>query len=102
MSPSSSATRISKSQAGSREVELCPDYLAANHARMGRILLSRSSFSCRRAYAAATPNLKHRALVMTMYAGGLRVSEVTHLRVTDIDSQRITSVSHASPPLRLA
>jgi integrase/recombinase XerD len=37
----------------------------------------------------ATPNLKHRALLMTMYAGGLRVSEVTHLRVTDIDSQRM-------------
>ena len=36
----------------------------------------------------ATPNLKHRALLMTMYAGGLRVSEVTHLRVTDIDAQR--------------
>ena len=28
----------------------------------------------------ATPNLKHRALLMTMYAGGLRVCEVTHLR----------------------
>jgi integrase/recombinase XerD len=26
---------------------------------------------------------------MTMYAGGLRVSEVTHLRVTDIDGQRM-------------
>ncbi|MGH2625027.1 MAG: tyrosine-type recombinase/integrase, partial [Anaerolineales bacterium] len=37
----------------------------------------------------ATPNLKHRALLMTMYAGGLRVSEVTHLRVTDIDRQRM-------------
>ena len=37
----------------------------------------------------ATPNLKHRALLMTMYAGGLRVSEVTHLRVTDIDGQRM-------------
>jgi site-specific recombinase XerD len=36
----------------------------------------------------ATANLKHRALLMTMYAGGLRVSEVTHLRVTDIDEQR--------------
>ena len=36
----------------------------------------------------ATPNLKHRALLMTMYAGGLRVAEVTHLRVTDIDDQR--------------
>ena len=37
----------------------------------------------------ATPNLKHRALLMTMYAGGLRVSEVTRLRITDIDSQRM-------------
>ena len=37
----------------------------------------------------ATPNLKHRALLMTMYAGGLRVSEVTHLRVTDVDGQRM-------------
>ena len=37
----------------------------------------------------ATANLKHRALLMTMYAGGLRVTEVTHLRVTDIDGQRM-------------
>ena len=37
----------------------------------------------------AIPNLKHRALLMAMYAGGLRVSEVTHLRVTDIDGQRM-------------
>ena len=37
----------------------------------------------------ATSNLKHRALFMTMYAGGLRVSEVTRLRVTDIDPQRM-------------
>jgi integrase/recombinase XerD len=37
----------------------------------------------------ATTNLKHRALLMTMYAGGLRVCEVTHLRVRDLDSQRM-------------
>lgn len=37
----------------------------------------------------ATSNLKHRTLLMTMYAGGLRVSEVTHLRVSDLDSQRM-------------
>jgi integrase/recombinase XerD len=36
----------------------------------------------------AAHNLKHRTLLMTIYAGGLRVSEVTHLRVSDIDSQR--------------
>jgi len=37
----------------------------------------------------ATGNLKHRALLMTMYASGLRVCEVTHLRVSDIDPQRM-------------
>lgn len=35
-----------------------------------------------------TPNLKHRAVLMTIYAAGLRVSELIHLRVTDIDRQR--------------
>lgn len=34
-------------------------------------------------------NRKHRALLMTTYAAGLRASEVTRLRVTDIDSGRI-------------
>jgi site-specific recombinase XerD len=33
-------------------------------------------------------SLKHRAIIMTAYAAGLRVSEITHLRVSDIDSQR--------------
>jgi hypothetical protein len=36
-----------------------------------------------------TTNRKHRALLMTTYAAGLRASEVTHLRVTDIDSARM-------------
>lgn len=34
-------------------------------------------------------NIKHRTLLMTAYAAGLRVSEATHLKVTDIDSQRM-------------
>jgi site-specific recombinase XerD len=34
-------------------------------------------------------SVKHRAILMTAYAAGLRVSEVTHLKVSDIDSQRM-------------
>ena len=37
----------------------------------------------------AIRNIKHRAILMTAYAGGLRVSEVTQLQATDIDSQRM-------------
>jgi integrase/recombinase XerD len=34
-------------------------------------------------------SLKQRTILMTAYAAGLRVSEVVHLKVTDIDSQRM-------------
>jgi integrase/recombinase XerD len=37
----------------------------------------------------ALQNPKHRALLMTAYAGGLRLSEVAGLRVEDIDSARM-------------
>jgi site-specific recombinase XerD len=38
---------------------------------------------------AALSNQKHRTLLMTTYSAGLRLSEVVHLRVTDIDSKRM-------------
>ncbi len=38
---------------------------------------------------AATRNLKHRVLLMTAYGGGLRVSELVHLRPRDIHSERM-------------
>jgi site-specific recombinase XerD len=37
----------------------------------------------------AITHVKHRALLMTAYSAGVRVSEVTRLRVADIDSRRM-------------
>jgi site-specific recombinase XerD len=36
-----------------------------------------------------TANLKHRALLMTSYSAGLRVSELVNLKIEDIDSKRM-------------
>jgi site-specific recombinase XerD len=50
------------------------------------VVLSRDEVA--RFFATIGP-LKHRALLMTAYAAGLRISEVTRLRVEDIDSARM-------------
>ena len=37
----------------------------------------------------AERNIKHRVLLMTAYGGGLRASEIVHLKITDIHSDRM-------------
>jgi integrase/recombinase XerD len=41
-------------------------------------------------------NLMHRTILMTLYASGLRSAELCHLKVTDIDSERM--VNHRFTP----
>jgi site-specific recombinase XerD len=49
------------------------------------VVLSRTELA---RFFAAIPNLKHRTVLMTMYAAGLRLLEALHLRVADVDSAR--------------
>lgn len=37
----------------------------------------------------ATENLKHKAILMTIYSAGLRISEAINLKIKDIDSERM-------------
>jgi integrase/recombinase XerD len=51
------------------------------------VLLSRGEVQRLIAHAA---NLKHRTMLLTTYAAGLRLNEVLHLKVADVDSGRMT------------
>ncbi len=65
------------------------DFKRIPYARKERrlpVVLSRKEVA---ALIDAIPNIKHRALVMTAYGAGLRVSEVTGLRLEDINSERM-------------
>ena len=37
----------------------------------------------------STENIKHKSILMTIYSAGLRLSEATHLKISNIDSQRM-------------
>ncbi len=41
-------------------------------------------------------NLKHKAILMTGYAAGMRVSEIIHLQIADIDSKRMMIHIHGA------
>ncbi len=57
--------------------------------RRGRKLpLVLSGEELKRLFESAS-NIKHRTILMTLYGGGLRLSETTHLKVSDIDSRRM-------------
>ena len=49
------------------------------------VVLSKSEV---KALLEAPPNLGHRAILALMYGAGLRVSEATHLKVSDLDRER--------------
>ena len=42
------------------------------------------------------PNLKHKCILMAGYAGGLRVSEIIGLKITDIDNKRMMIHIHGA------
>ncbi|MFN3803079.1 tyrosine-type recombinase/integrase [Belliella pelovolcani] len=37
----------------------------------------------------STTNIKHKAILMTIYSAGLRISELINLKIKDIDSERM-------------
>jgi integrase/recombinase XerD len=69
----------------SRHADSCSSYFAAVPKRLPVVL---SAEEVQRLIAGAK-NLYHRTLLLTLYGTGLRRSEVCHLKVRDIDSQRM-------------
>jgi site-specific recombinase XerD len=63
-----------------------PDIVCAKRPKKLPVVLSQSEVAL---LLAAPKKRKHRAILTTLYAAGLRVSELVELRVTDIDSQRM-------------
>jgi integrase/recombinase XerD len=63
-----------------------PDILCAKKPKKLPVVLSQNEVA---QLLEAPKKLKHRAILTTLYAAGLRVSELVGLRVTDIDSQRM-------------
>jgi integrase/recombinase XerD len=62
------------------------DIIMSTKPRTLPVILSRDEIS---RFLESIPSLKYRAILMTAYAGGLRISEATRLKVSDIDSQRM-------------
>jgi integrase/recombinase XerD len=60
---------------------------AARHSGKLPVVLSRDEVQ---RLISHTPNLRQRTMLLTTYAAGLRLSEVLHLQVPDIDSARMT------------
>jgi integrase/recombinase XerD len=50
------------------------------------VILSREEVAL---FLDSVASLKHRTILMTCYAAGLRITEATRLKITDIDSQRM-------------
>ena len=72
--------------------DLVPHIPYPREKRRHPVVLSREEV---RRLLKAIANLKHRALAMTLYGGGLRISEVLGLQVGDIDSDRmVITVRH--------
>jgi integrase/recombinase XerD len=63
-----------------------PDVVCAKRPKKLPVVLSQSEVA---QLLAAPKKLKQRAILTTLYAAGLRVSELVNLRVADIDSQRM-------------